>query len=72
MTQSPGTPISEETIRQFAAAAGVRPDESTFAELAKGLGAMLAAIERAEELGLAEHEPCTTLRLSGGPTDAEL
>ena len=72
MTQSPGTRITSEAVRHLAAAAGVQPDESTFAEFAKGLGAMLSAIERAEELGLSEHEPCTTLRLSGGPTDAEL
>jgi hypothetical protein len=41
-------------------------------ELAKTFGVMLAAIERCDELGLAEHEPCTTLTLTGGAPDAEL
>lgn len=72
MSPSPTSRITPETARELAAAAGVRPDDSSLEEYAKTLGIMLAAIDRAEALNLAEHEPCTSLRLSGGPTDAEL
>ena len=64
--------ITPETVRQLARAAGIRPEESQLDELASGLETMLASIERCETLNLAEHEPATNLRLSGGAIDAEL
>lgn len=64
--------ITGDTIRQLAATADIRPDEASLDELAKTFGVMLAAIERCDELGLADHEPCTTLTLTGGAPDAEL
>ena len=72
MSQSAAPRITVDTARQLALASGIRPDDAAFEEYAKTLGIMFAAIDRTEELNLAEHEPCTTLRLSGGPTDAEL
>lgn len=72
MAQSPAPRIGADTARQLALAAGIRPDDAALEEYARTLGIMLAAVDRTEELNLAEHEPCTTLRLSGGPTDAEL
>ena len=72
MSSSPTSRITPDTARQLAAAADVRPEESSLPDLAKTLQIMFAAIDRTEELNLADHEPCTTLRLSGGPVDAEL
>jgi hypothetical protein len=64
--------VTADTVRQLAAAVGIRPEEGRLAELAGALGALLGAIERCDELNLVEHEPATIFRLTGGPTDAEL
>jgi hypothetical protein len=64
--------MTPETVRELARAAGIRPDEAQLGALAAGLETMLASIERCETLNLAEHEPATSLRLSGGAADAEL
>ena len=64
--------ITPETVRELARAAGIRPEEAQLGALAASLEAMLATIERCEALNLAEHEPATALRLSGGAVDAEL
>jgi Asp-tRNA(Asn)/Glu-tRNA(Gln) amidotransferase C subunit len=71
MTQPPAPRISAETVRQLAAAVGLSIEEARLGEVAAGLGAMIAVIERAEVLDLDAHEPCTTLELSGGAPDAE-
>jgi hypothetical protein len=64
--------LTADTIRQLARAVGIRPQEQSLEALARALGATIAAIERCEALDLAAHEPACTLRLSGGPADAEL
>jgi len=64
--------ITDETVRQLALAADVRPEEAGMAELAQQLGGLLAAIERCEELNLSEHEPASRFGLSGGAADAQL
>jgi Asp-tRNA(Asn)/Glu-tRNA(Gln) amidotransferase C subunit len=71
MPDSQGPRITTDTIRHLARVAGVRPAESSYAELAAALEQMVVAIDRCDELDLLEHEPCTTLTLSGGPIDAE-
>lgn len=64
--------ITAATVRELAAVAGIRPEEASLDGLARGLAAMLAAIESCEALDLDRHEPGTGLRLSGGAIDAEL
>ena len=71
MPDSSGARITEDTIRHLARVVGVRPAESSFGELAVALEQLVIAIDRCDELDLLEHEPCTTLHLTGGPTDAE-
>ena len=69
------TNITRESRANYicqARAAGIRPEEAQLGALAASLEAMLATIERCEALNLAEHEPATALRLSGGAVDAEL
>jgi Asp-tRNA(Asn)/Glu-tRNA(Gln) amidotransferase C subunit len=67
-----GAGVTAETVRQLAALVGIQVGETQLEELASGLQAMIGAVERCEALNLAEHEPATTFRLSGGATDAEL
>ena len=64
--------LSAETVRQLAAAAGIRPEEQSLEDLARGLEAALGALERCEELDLGAHEPACTFQLRGGAADAEL
>ena len=64
--------ISAETVRQLAAAAGIRPDERSLGGLARALEATIAAVEACDALDLAHHEPASIFRLSGGASDAEL
>ena len=64
--------ISDETVRQLARAADIRPDEAELGTMAELLEGLLVAIERCEELNLSEHEPANRFGLSGGATDAEL
>jgi Asp-tRNA(Asn)/Glu-tRNA(Gln) amidotransferase C subunit len=63
--------ITADTVRQLAAAAGIRPDESSLEGIARGLDGMIGLIERCEEMGLSAHEPATTFTLTGGASDAE-
>jgi hypothetical protein len=62
--------ITAETVRELAAAIGITPREERLEDIARGLAATLAAIERCEALDLAAHEPATTWTLSGRPADA--
>ena len=57
--------ITAETVRQMAAAVGIRPREERLEAIGQGLAGMLAAIERCEQLDLAAHEPATTWQLGG-------
>lgn len=66
------TRITADTVRQLAAAVGIRPESSQIDDLARGLDATLAAIDRCDELGLAGHELAAVFRLTGGAADAEL
>lgn len=69
---NPSTPrITPDTVRQLAAAAGIRPEQADLAALAQTLGTMLATIERCEALNLAQHEPATTFRPTSGAADAD-
>ena len=63
--------MTADTVRQLAAAAGIRPEESSLEGIARGLEGMIAAIERCEQMGLGAHEPATTFTLTGGASDAE-
>jgi hypothetical protein len=65
------TRISASTIRELAATAGITPESDSLDDLAHGLEAVLAAIERCDALGLRSHEPITRFRLSGGAEDAQ-
>lgn len=64
--------ISAETVRQLAAAAGIRPDEQSVPGLARALAATIAAVEACDALDLSQREPASIFRLSGGASDAEL
>ena len=64
--------ISAETVRQLAAAAGIRPDEQSLAGLARALEATISAVEACDALDLSQHQPASVFRLSGGASDAEL
>jgi hypothetical protein len=63
--------ITADTVRQLAAAAGIRPDENSLEGIARGLDGMIAMIEGCEAMGLSAHEPATTFTLTGGASDAE-
>jgi len=63
--------ITAATVRELAAAAGIHPAEASLDGLARGLAAMLAAIESCEALDLDRHEPSSWPRLSGGAINAE-
>ena len=64
--------FTADTVRQIARLAGIHPEEERLGSLAASLELMVASIEGCDALDLAEHEPVTTLRLSGGAADAEL
>jgi hypothetical protein len=64
--------IGAETVRQLSLAVDIRPDEAQLGELAQALDVLLNAVERSDELNLAEHEPTVRFGLSGGAVDAEL
>jgi hypothetical protein len=63
--------ITTATVRELASAAGIHPAEASLDGLARGLAAMLAAIESCEALDLDRHEPGYWPGLSGGAIDAE-
>jgi hypothetical protein len=65
-------PIGVETVRELGNAAGVPLAAEDLETLAEGLRAMLEALDRADDLQVAKHEPATGFRLTGGPADAEL